>query len=38
MFGEAHIEFIVLPLSIVIGVYASYSLLKTMIKKYKIST
>lgn len=31
-FGEAHIEFIMLPISIILGLYASFSLFKQMLK------
>ena len=30
--GEAHIEFVVLPISIILGLYASFSLFKQMLK------
>ena len=31
-FGEAHIEFVVLPISIILGLYASFVLFKQMLK------
>jgi len=30
--GEAHIEFVVLPISIILGLYASFGLFKQMLK------
>ncbi|MBN2603947.1 MAG: hypothetical protein JXA91_07450 [Candidatus Thermoplasmatota archaeon] len=35
-FGEAHVEFIILPLTIIIGTYASYKMLKSIIEKAQI--
>jgi len=31
-FGEAHVEFILLPISIILGFYASFSLFNQMLK------
>ena len=31
-FGEAHIEFVILPVSIILGLYASFGLFKQMLK------